>query len=76
MSTFCPVCKNGELKKGTATVTLERNKALLIFKEVPAMVCDNCAAYFLDEEMSRNLYQKAEEAIKKGTEVEIMKLTG
>lgn len=75
MNSFCTVCKNGTLQNGTVTVTLERNDALLIFKEVPALVCDNCAAYFLDESMSSNLYQKAEEAIKKGTQLEVMKLS-
>lgn len=75
MSNTCPTCKNGSLKPGTATVTLERGEALIIFKEVPADVCDNCGAYFLSSETSQQLYTKASDAIKKGTQVEILKLT-
>ena len=75
MSSTCPTCKNGSLKPGTATVTLERGEALIILKEVPADVCDNCGAYFLSSETSQQLYTKASEAIKKGTQVEILKLT-
>jgi YgiT-type zinc finger domain-containing protein len=75
MNNSCPVCKNGTLKPGTATVTLERSGSLIIFKEVPADVCDNCAAYFLSEETSKSVYEKANEAIKNGAEVEIVKLT-
>lgn len=71
----CPICKNGVLKKGTATVVLERGETLLIFKKVPADVCDNCGAYFLDEKTSEDLFKKATEAANKGTELEIMKLT-
>lgn len=70
----CPVCKNGLLKKGTSTVTLERGETLVIFKKVPADVCDNCNAYFLDEATSADLYNKATDALNKGTELEIIRL--
>ena len=75
MSSTCPTCKNGKLKQGTTTVTLERAGALIIFKEVPADVCDNCGAYFLSSETSNELYVKATDAIKKGAQVEIVTLT-
>jgi YgiT-type zinc finger domain-containing protein len=75
MSNTCPTCKNGTLKPGTATVTVERAGALIIFREVPADVCDNCGAYFLSEQTSTELYKKADEAVKKGAQVEIMKLS-
>lgn len=55
---ICPLCKNGTLKKGTATVVLERGETLLIFKKVPADVCVNCGAYFLDEKTSEDLLKK------------------
>lgn len=71
----CPVCKNGVLKKGTSTVTLERGETLLIFKKVSSDVCDNCGAYFLDEKTSKDLFKKANEAVHNGVEFEIMKLT-
>jgi YgiT-type zinc finger domain-containing protein len=75
MSNTCPTCKNGTLKPGTTTVTVERAGALIIFKEVPADVCDNCGAYFLSEDTSNELYKKANEAIQKGAQVEILKLS-
>ena len=75
MNNTCPTCKNGSLKPGTTTVTVERAGALIIFKEVPAEVCDNCSAYFLSEEESKKLYDKANEAIKNGAQVEILKHT-
>lgn len=71
----CPVCKNGVLKKGTSTVTLERGETLLIFRKVSSDVCDNCGAYFLDEKISKDLFTKATEAVNKGTEFEIVKLS-
>ena len=54
----CPVCKNGILKKGTSTVTVERGETMVIFKNAPADVCNNCGAYFLDEKTSIDLFKK------------------
>jgi YgiT-type zinc finger domain-containing protein len=71
----CPVCKNGELKKGTATVKLERGETIVIFKKVPAEVCNNCGSYFLDEKTSEDLFKRATDASVKGAELEIMNLT-
>ena len=71
----CPVCKNGMLKKGTTTVTVERGETLVIFKKVPADICDNWGAYFPDDTTSEDLFKRATDALNKGTELEIMKLT-
>ena len=32
----CVICKKGETKAGTATVTLDKDGATLVFKGVPA----------------------------------------
>ena len=73
--TACPVCRNGELKPGAATVTLERGEALIVFKGVSANVCDNCGAYFLDEKISADLLNRATEALEKGAVLEVLKLS-
>ncbi len=69
----CVICKSGETKAGFVTVTLQRENTTVIFKEVPAEVCQNCGEYYLSEEITEKLLKRAEEAVKKGTEVEILK---
>ncbi len=69
----CVICKNGDTNPGMVTVPLQRNETTIIFKHVPADVCENCGEYYLDEEVTGQLLKKAEDAIKKGTEVEILK---
>lgn len=69
----CVICKNGDTNPGLVTVTLQRNETTIIFKHVPADVCENCGEYYLDEEVTDQLFKKAEDAIKKGAEVEILK---
>ena len=44
----CVVCKKGETKVGTATVTLEKDGTTLAFKGVPADVCRNCGEEYVD----------------------------
>lgn len=67
----CPVCKQGELRKGLATVTLERGDATLVFKKVPAEVCEVCGEEYVDEETTAHLFAAAEEAVRAGVQVDV-----
>ncbi len=69
----CVICKHGNTKFGYTTVTLLRENTTVIFKEVPADICENCGEYYLSEEITGKLLERAEEAVKKGAEVEILK---
>jgi YgiT-type zinc finger domain-containing protein len=69
----CVICKHGETHPGTVTVTLTRGDAVVIFRDVPANVCDNCGEYYLSEEVTDSLLQRAETAIARGAEVEIQR---
>jgi len=65
--------KVGNTKPGFDTVTLQRDNSTIIFKEVPADVCVNCGEYYLSEEVTEELLKRAEEAMKKGAEIEILR---
>jgi hypothetical protein len=52
---------------------LERDESIIIIKRVPAQVCDNCGEYYLTPDMTQQVLQKAEQAVKNGAEVEIIK---
>ncbi len=67
----CVVCKKGETKVGTATVTLERDETTLVFKGVPADVCRNCGEEYVDGKITAQLLKSAEEAARSGIQVEI-----
>jgi YgiT-type zinc finger domain-containing protein len=69
----CVLCKHGQTKPGEVTVTLQRGDSLIIFKQVIAEVCENCGEYYLSEAVSQKLLQRAEEAVKNGAEVEILR---
>jgi YgiT-type zinc finger domain-containing protein len=69
----CVICKHGEIKNGTTTITLERGSSTIVFKDVPAQICDNCGEKYVDEKNTKILLQKANELIKNGTQVDIRK---
>lgn len=69
----CVICKNGETHEGTATVTLERGSATVVVKSVPAEVCTNCGEYYLSEETTADVLSLADEAVRHGAEVEVIR---
>jgi YgiT-type zinc finger domain-containing protein len=70
----CAICKIGSAKKGLVTFTLERNNVIVVFKNVPAMVCGNCGDFYLTTETTRMLLERASKTIEKGVEFEIINL--
>ena len=67
----CVICKHGETRPGKATVTLERNGATLVIKDVPAEVCANCGEEYVSEDTTSRLLKSAEEAVKAGVKVDV-----
>jgi YgiT-type zinc finger domain-containing protein len=69
----CLFCKQGETHPGHATVVLQRSETIIIFKEAPAEICENCGEYYLSESVTGELLERAEKAIQNGAEVEIVR---
>jgi YgiT-type zinc finger domain-containing protein len=67
------ICKHGETKQGTTTVTLEKGSSTIVFKEVPAQICDNCGEKYIDESTTKELLSKARNIVKNGVEIDIRK---
>jgi YgiT-type zinc finger domain-containing protein len=67
----CPICKHGNTHPGEASITLERGQTTVMFKHVPAGVCDNCGEVFHDAKVTRSLLQQADQAATKGVEVDV-----
>lgn len=65
----CVICKNGETRPGKATITLNRGDTSLVFKGVPAEICDNCGEPYTDQEVTEKLQESARQAAADGAEV-------
>ena len=68
----CVICKIGEMYEGAVTVTLQRDASIIIIKNVPAEVCENCGEYYLSEQVTEKVLQIAEKAVENKPEVEIL----
>ena len=68
----CVICRQGETHAGKVTVTLQREETTVILKGVPAEICDSCGEYYLSEQITSNVLERAEIAVGKGVEVKIL----
>ncbi len=71
----CVICKEGDTRPGETTITLERHEATLVFKKVPARICANCGEAYLEDSISAQLLQTAEEAARSGVLVDVREFT-
>jgi len=69
----CLFCRQGQTRFGRVTVVLQRGETVVIFKDVPADVCENCGEYYLSDSIAGELLERAEKAIQNGSEVEILR---
>ena len=69
----CTICKTGHTHPGTTTVTLERDSTVVVIREVPAEICEDCGEYFLSDFVAGRVYANAEEAAHRHVEVEIQR---
>ncbi|MEO5333259.1 MAG: type II toxin-antitoxin system MqsA family antitoxin [Magnetococcus sp. YQC-5] len=68
----CPICRHGETQSSHTTVTLERGQTVVLIRDVPADVCEQCGEYYLDEKTISRVFLLGEEAVQHHAEVEIL----
>ena len=50
-----------------------KRNSTIVFKDVPANICDNCGEKYVNDNITKDLLKKANELIKNGMEVDIRK---
>lgn len=68
----CPICHNGETKDGFTTIILDRDQTILVFRQVPARICDNCGEEYISSQVNKALLQTAREEFKRGVTIEVL----
>ena len=69
----CIICEIGETRSEYVTVTLERDGAIVLVKEVLASVCQNCGERYFDSSITDRLLALADRAFEQGAELEIIR---
>ena len=69
----CTICKTGHTHPGFTTVTPQRDNTVVVIRDVPADICEDCGEYYLSEAIARRVYADAEETARRNVEVEIQR---
>ena len=68
----CAICRNGNTENGFTTVVLEQNQKTLVFKRVPANICNNCGEEYVSSDVNRKLLSYARDEISRGITLELL----
>lgn len=68
----CAICHNGYTQNGFTTVVLEKDQTTLVFKKVPAQICDNCGEEYISAETNKALLKCARHEHQRGVTLEML----
>jgi YgiT-type zinc finger domain-containing protein len=67
----CITCKIGDLQAETTSIMLEQDTTTVVFKNVPADVCQTCGEPYIDAAITRQLLHAVEDAARIGVQVDV-----
>ncbi|MCU7491931.1 MAG: type II toxin-antitoxin system MqsA family antitoxin [Ignavibacteria bacterium] len=67
----CVICKSGETQPGRTVVTLTRGEFVIVFKNVPAGICQNCGEEYVNDKTTAALLSIANDSFEKGVVVDV-----
>ena len=67
----CIVCKHGETEPGPVTISVERQRAVVVIRDVPADVCTTCGEEYLSAAVMKELEAAVQQAQGAGVDVAV-----
>jgi YgiT-type zinc finger domain-containing protein len=64
----CPICGHDALSAGTTTFAADADGTVVVMRNVPADVCDNCGESFVTDKIAAELEALVVDAQNSGTE--------
>ncbi len=68
----CAICRFGDTKTGHTSIVLEREQATIVFKHIPASICENCGEEYISSEVNQEILLRAEKAFSRGVMLELL----
>ena len=68
----CLICRMGYTKSGRTSVVLERDQATIVFKHIPAEICENCGEEYISAKVNKEMLLRAEKAFSRGIMLELL----
>ncbi|MBI3008416.1 MAG: type II toxin-antitoxin system MqsA family antitoxin [Candidatus Omnitrophica bacterium] len=73
MKEMCAIC-GGDKKAGTSTFTVDYGVGILVARNVPAKVCQQCGESWVNDVMAKKLEDKTKEAKTSRRQLEVIDL--
>lgn len=71
----CAICRSGTTQNGYTSIVLERDETTLVFKQIPAQICDNCGEEYISSAVNKTLLERADKELNRGVLLEMIKFT-
>ena len=71
---ICPLCK-GTKRPGTTTFTTDLGFGVVVVRNVPAWICSQCGADWIDDEVAQRIETLVEQAKVNRSQVEVVALS-
>jgi YgiT-type zinc finger domain-containing protein len=68
----CAIYQHGTTTDGYTTIVLERHQTTVVFKKVPAQICDNCGEEYVSAAVNTALLRQADEEWERGIILEML----
>ena len=68
----CTVCGQKNVADGLITLMFEREGTVVVIKEVPGLVCQNCGEEYVPDETATHALESAEAAVSSGESVKVL----
>ena len=69
----CPLCK-GNIITGKTTYSVDLGFGVVVVRDVPALVCEQCGEDWIDDETAKNLERITDEAKAERSQVNIISM--
>jgi YgiT-type zinc finger domain-containing protein len=70
----CPIC-SGKVALGTTTFTVDMKSGVVVVRNVPAFVCQQCGEEWLDDEQSAELEKIVSRARNENAQLEMISMS-
>ncbi|MBC8204618.1 type II toxin-antitoxin system MqsA family antitoxin [bacterium] len=71
---YCPLC-SGNIIAGKTTYSVDLGFGVVVVRDVPAMVCDQCGEDWINSDTAKELERITDEARRKQTQVNIVSMS-
>lgn len=72
----CLFCKGKSFSKGTTSLSFERDHHVVVLRDIPATICNQCGEAYFDAEVAERVDAQSEKAFAQNLDVGVLVYQG